>query len=62
MDNLGMKIDELKGKTGEVCEGVATVADAVVFAAAAVPIYAAYKAGEGVVKGVKALGKWLGKQ
>ena len=59
MDNLDMKIDELKDKAGEVYETAETIAEGVVACVVGIPIYAAYKAGEGAVKGVKALGKWL---
>ena len=62
MDDFDIKLNKIKNKAGEVYETAATVTDVVVMAAAAVPIYAAYKVGEGVVKGVKAFGNWLGKR
>lgn len=57
-----MKIEEIKDKAGEVYETAETIAEGVATCVVGIPIYAAYKAGEGVVKGVNAFGKWLGKQ
>ena len=59
MNDFDDKFEWFKEKAGEAYENVSTAADVIVMGAAVVPIYLAYKAGAGAVKGVKIFGNWL---